>query len=64
MLDVLSEKEKLSTGELERLIESEFFNALFIASRTVGLLARALDQKRLDEGLFRLTEEDVKEVDV
>ncbi|OGK16210.1 hypothetical protein A2690_03150 [Candidatus Roizmanbacteria bacterium RIFCSPHIGHO2_01_FULL_39_12b] len=64
MLDVLSEKEKLSTGELERLIESEFFNALFIASRTVGLLARALDQKRLDEGLFRLPEEDVKEVDV
>lgn len=54
LLDLLSEKERLSDTELKRLVETEFFNALFVLSRSVGFIAHFLDQKRLDEGLLRL----------
>jgi len=59
LLDILSEKEKLTSQELEELIEIEFFNGLFVLSRSVGFTAHYLDQRRLDEGLFRLTPEDI-----
>lgn len=58
-LDILSEKEELSDKELSRLVEVEFFNALFVLSRSVGFISHFLDQKRLDEGIFRLEEEHV-----
>ncbi len=59
LLDFLSEKEGYSDEELWNLIEAEFFNALFVLSRSTGFIAHFLDQKRLDEGLLRLSEEDV-----
>jgi ATP citrate (pro-S)-lyase len=55
LLDILYEKEKISLKELKELTEIEFFNAFFVLSRSVGLIAHFLDQKRIDEGLFRLT---------
>ncbi|MDE2026431.1 MAG: ATP citrate synthase, partial [Patescibacteria group bacterium] len=61
LLDILSEKEGMLDEELQRLVETEFFNALFVLSRSVGFIAHFLDQKRLDEGLFRLTEDQVAE---
>ena len=61
LLDILSEKEGLSEEELQQLVDTEFFNALFVLSRSVGFIAHFLDQKRLDEGLFRLTEDQVAE---
>lgn len=57
LLDILSEKERLSDLELKELTETEFFNGLFVLSRSVGFIAHFLDQKRLDEGLFRLDED-------
>ena len=62
MLDLLSQKEKYNPKEISELIEIEFFNAIFVLSRSVGFVARHLDQKRNDEGLFRLPEEDIKEL--
>lgn len=59
MLDVLQQEEDFSDTELDRLIEADFFNALFVIPRTVGFVAHYLDQKRIDEGLFRLPDEDV-----
>lgn len=59
LLDILSEKEELSTRELKELTNTEFFNAFFIIPRTVGFISHFLDQKRLDEGLYRLPKEDV-----
>lgn len=59
LLDYLSEKEGYSDDELKELIDAEFFNALFVLSRSVGFIAHYLDQKRLDEGLLRLSEDDV-----
>ena len=59
MLDMLSSKEGLSATEIDRLISADFFNALFVIPRSVGFVAHYLDQKRLDEGLFRLPDDEV-----
>lgn len=59
MLDVLAAEEGYDTRKLKQLIEADFFNALFVIPRTVGFVAHYLDQKRLDEGLFRLPDDDV-----
>lgn len=57
LLDILSEKEGFAPEELQELIDAEFFNALFIIPRTVGFISHFLEQKRNDEGLFRLPDE-------
>ena len=57
MLDMLSEKERMSKDELAELIAAEFFNALFVIPRSVGFIAHFMEQKKNDEGLFRLPEE-------
>jgi ATP citrate (pro-S)-lyase len=59
LLDVLAEKEKVSHNEMQELINIEFFNALFVLSRSVGFTAHYLDQRRKDEGLFRLSPNEV-----
>lgn len=58
-LDLLTHEEKLSTDELSTLIEAEFFNSIFVLSRSIGFIAHYLDQKRLGEPLFRLPDKDV-----
>lgn len=62
LLDILSVKEGYSDSDLQELVKAEFFNALFVLSRSVGFIAHFLDQKRLDEGLFRLEEDMVASV--
>ncbi len=62
MLDILSEKEKLTDEKLGQLVSAEFFNAIFVLSRSVGFIAHFLDQKRLDEGLFRMPEDLVSNI--
>mgnify|MGYP001024457270 CR=1 FL=1 len=59
MLDVLQQEEKMNADELRQLIDADFFNALFVIPRSLGFVAHYLDQKRIDEGLFRLPDEDV-----
>lgn len=59
MLDVLAAEEGYDVRKLSQLIEADFFNSLFVIPRTVGFVAHYLDQKRLDEGLFRLPDDDV-----
>lgn len=59
MLDVLAAEEGCNQVELDQLIAADFFNALFVIPRTIGFIAHYLDQKRLDEGLFRLPDNDV-----
>jgi ATP citrate (pro-S)-lyase len=57
LLDLLSEKEGMTQAEISELIDAEFFNALFIIPRTVGFISHFIEQKRNDEGLFRLPDE-------
>lgn len=59
LLDLLEGEEKLERDEIQVLIDAEFFNALFVLSRSVGLIAHYLDQKRLGEPLFRLPTDQV-----
>ncbi len=54
LLDLLAVEEKFSKEQLAELIRIEFFNSLFVLSRSFGLVAHYLDQKRLNEPLFRL----------
>jgi ATP citrate (pro-S)-lyase len=54
LLDLLYEKEGYDLDELGTLVASEFFNSLFVLSRSVGFMAHYFDQVRLDEGLLRL----------
>lgn len=62
-LDLLTEKEGMKATDLQKLVDTEFFNALFVIARTVGFTAHYLDQRRLDEGLFRLSPKEVGFVD-
>ena len=59
LLDLLVHEEKLDRDEIQTLIDAEFFNAIFVLSRSVGFIAHYLDQKRLSEGLFRLPDNQV-----
>ena len=57
-LDFLTQNEGFTSEGLTELIEIQFFNALFLIPRSVGFIGNYLDQKRIDEGLFRLGDED------
>jgi len=54
MLDILQSELGYDTEQLKELAEVEFFNALFVLSRSIGFTAHYIDQRRHDEGLFRL----------
>ena len=56
-LDILAQEEGFSAEELQQLIDIDFFNALFVIPRSIGFVSHYLDQKRLDEGLFRLPDD-------
>jgi ATP citrate (pro-S)-lyase len=59
MLDMLESELGYDQTELQELVDIEFFNALFVLSRSIGFTAHFLDQKRHDEGLLRLSDDDV-----
>jgi ATP citrate (pro-S)-lyase len=60
MLDILESELDYSERELADLVDIEFFNAIFVLSRSIGFTAHYLDQRRHDEGLFRLSDNDVR----
>jgi citrate synthase len=60
LLDILESELRYTREQLQELIDVEFFNALFVLSRSVGFTAHYLDQRRHDEGLFRLPTEHVR----
>jgi ATP citrate (pro-S)-lyase len=57
MLDTLVEKEGFTVAELQELVQAEFFNALFVIPRSVGFIAHYMEQRKNDEGLFRLPDD-------
>lgn len=60
MLDLLSSELDYTTEQLRELVSIEFFNSLFVISRSVGFIGHYLDQRRNDEGLFRLSDDDLR----
>lgn len=63
LLDILTEKENYTPKDLQELVDAEVFNGLFVLSRSVGFMAHFFDQKRLDEGLFRLSPSDITSIE-
>ena len=57
LLDILAEWEGFSREELGTLSRLGFFDAFFVLSRSVGFVGHFLEQKKQDEGLFRLPED-------
>jgi ATP citrate (pro-S)-lyase len=60
LLDILESDLGYTEQQLRELVEIEFFNALFVLSRSIGFTAHYLDQRRHDEGLLRLSTDDVR----
>jgi ATP citrate (pro-S)-lyase len=60
MLDLLETELGYTQKQLHELVDIEFFNALFVLSRSVGFTAHYLDQRRHDEGLFRMSTDDIR----
>ena len=59
MLDLLESELNYTNEQLQELVAIEFFNSLFVISRTIGFTGHYLDQRRNDEGLFRLSDDDL-----
>lgn len=59
LLDILTTHDNYSNEQLQELISCEFFNSFFLIPRTVGFVGNYLSQKKNDEGLFRLPEDEV-----
>jgi ATP citrate (pro-S)-lyase len=59
MLDLLESELGYNTDKLQELVDIEFFNAIFILSRSIGFTAHYLDQRRHDEGLLRFGPDDI-----
>lgn len=59
MLDLLASELGYGPDKLRELVDIEFFNAIFILSRSVGFTAHYLDQRRHDEGLLRFGPDDI-----
>lgn len=60
MLDLLVQELHYTPQQLRELVDIEFFNSLFVISRAIGFTGHFLDQKRNDEGLFRLEDSDLQ----
>jgi citrate synthase len=59
LLDILESDEGYDQAQLKEVIDGEVCNAIFVLARSVGFIAHYLEQKRLDEGLFRLPDEHI-----
>jgi citrate synthase len=57
LLDLLQQKDGFTDQEIVELLDAEFFNALFVIPRSVGFISHFIEQKRNDEGLFRLPDD-------
>lgn len=60
MLDILESELNYTEKDLQDLVSIEFFNAIFVLARSVGFTAHYLDQRRHDEGLLRLPDDDAR----
>ncbi|KXZ40962.1 hypothetical protein GPECTOR_1128g402 [Gonium pectorale] len=58
-LDLLAASGCFSEAEAAQIVEIGYLNALFVVARSIGLVGHALDQKRLQQPLYRHPWEDV-----
>ncbi|GFH08691.1 ATP-citrate synthase beta chain protein 2 [Haematococcus lacustris] len=58
-LDLLASSGAFTKKEADEVVEIGYLNALFVVARSIGLIGHALDQKRLQQPLYRHPWEDV-----
>jgi ATP citrate (pro-S)-lyase len=58
LLDVL--KTIMNESDIEDIIENELMNGFFVLGRSIGFIGHWFDQKRLNQGLFRLNSNDIE----
>ncbi len=58
-VDALTSCGEFSKEEIEQIMEIGYMNGLFTLARSIGLIGHILDQKRLNEPLFRQPTEDI-----
>jgi len=56
-------KELFKDDEIVKLIKDGAVNAFFVLSRSIGLIGHYLDQKRLNQGLYRHSWDDIHKVE-
>lgn len=59
LLDLLESELQYDHKKLQELVDIEFFNALFVLSRSIGFTSHYLDQRRHDEGLLRFSDQEI-----
>lgn len=57
-LDILKES-GFSFDEIVRVVETGFLNGIFALGRSIGIIGHILDQKRLNQGLYRHPWDDI-----
>ncbi len=57
-LDLLTEA-KLTEAEIHSIVDAGTLNAIFALGRSIGIIGHILDQKRLNEGLYRHPWDDI-----
>jgi len=58
-LDLMESCAAFSAEEMNDVVKVGYLNSLFVLGRTIGLIGHALDQKRLDQPLYRHPWDDV-----
>ncbi len=59
MVDMLTNVGFFSKEEVDRIVELGYLNGIFVLGRSIGLIGHALDQKRLNQRLYRHPWEDI-----
>ena len=62
VVDMMLHCRALSCSEIERLIEHGCVNGLFVLSRSIGFIGHYLDQKMLNQSLYRHPWDDIHKV--
>ena len=58
MLDIMLDLQ-FDAKTIQNYIDADIFNGLFILARSIGFIGHHIDQKRLDEGLYRTAWDDI-----
>lgn len=58
-LDALTSSSQFTAQEIGEILEVGYMNGLFALARSIGLIGHVLDQKRLNEPLYRHPTEDI-----
>jgi ATP-citrate lyase alpha-subunit len=59
MVDMLSEVGFFDAEEVDRIVELGYLNGFFVLGRSIGLIGHALDQKRMNQRLYRHPWDDI-----